>query len=357
MKDLDTFFCAGDFSAFSAAFPTADTADLFLLQGENEWAKQKLFTALLKGAVENSLPHTRVLCAHNAAKTAAIYLPSQHRFAVDADYFSALCAKYPCAKRYTVPAYVRVPPATGEEHGVLLSSAAQAEARADRFLRTAARAYRENAETLGAEANRARILRAVLEILRTAAPTAKKARGKVLFRRKLSGVTAWGIHTVYGPFQKAGMRTGVLRDIYGGVSPIFLQGLCTACTEIGLDVQVYTALLTDAPVHLVVPECGIAFFTENDLHPFPFRTHGVFGASRFLRREAARAVLPALQKRQAVASDALACAVFSLYETAEARNTLLRFGEAHTDLDALTQAKAAILSDFFDFRHFAEKKK
>lgn len=357
MKDLDTFFCAGDFPAFFAAFPTADTADMFLLQGENEWAKQRLFSALLKGAVAYNLPHTRVLCAHNAAKTAAIYLPSQHRFAVDADYFSTLCAKYPCAKRYTAPAYVRVPSTAGEEHGVLLATAAQAEARADLLLRTAARAYRENEETLGAEANRARILRAVMEILRTAAPTGKKSRGKVLFRRKLSGVTAWGIHTVYGPFQKAGMRTGVLRDIYGGVSPIFLQGLCTACTEIGLDVQVYTALLTDTPVHLAVPECGIAFFTENDLHPFPFRTHGVLGASRFLRREAARAVLPTLQKRQTAASDALECAVFSLYEAAEARNTLLRFGEAHTDCDALTQTKAVILSDFFDFRHFTETKK
>lgn len=330
---------------------------MFLLQGENEWAKQRLFSALLKGAAAYNLPHTRVLCAHNAAKTAAIYLPSQHRFAVDADYFSTLCAKYPCAKRYTAPAYARVPSAAGEEHGVLLATAAQAEARADLLLRTAARAYRENEETLGAEANRARILRAVLEILRTAAPTGKKARGKILFRRKLSGVTAWGIHTVYGPFQKAGMRTGVLRDIYGGVSPIFLQGLCTACTEIGLDVQVYTALLADTPVHLAVPECGIAFFTENDLHPFPFRTYGVLGASRFLRREAARAVLPTLQKRQTAASDALECAVFSLYEAAEARNTLLRFGEAHTDCDALTQTKAVILSDFFDFRHFTETKK
>ncbi|MGN0519872.1 MAG: hypothetical protein ACI4LB_03955 [Candidatus Fimenecus sp.] len=350
---MDTFFCTRDFSAFSAAFPTAGTADVLFLQGENEWAKQKLFAALLKSAAAYKLPYTRVLHAHNAAKTAAVYLPKEHRFAVDADYFPALCAKYPYAKRYTAPPFIAVPPTAGEKHGALLAKAAQAEACADLLLHTAARAHRENAELLGAYADRARILRAVFEVLHSIAPTAKTAHGKILCRRSLSGITAWGVHTVYGPFQKAGIRTAVIRDAYGGVAPVFLQGLCTACTEIGFDVQIYTAPLSDTPVHLVMPECGIAFFTENDLHPFPFRAYGVFGASRFLKRDAARAALPQLQKRQAAASDALEAAVFSLYEADEAHSARLRFAEAHTDRTALTRVQTDILSDFFDFRHFA----
>ncbi|MGN0571047.1 MAG: hypothetical protein ACI4K9_02570 [Candidatus Fimenecus sp.] len=350
---MDTFFCTGDFSAFSAAFPTAGTADFFFLQGENVWAKQKLFAALLKNAAAYKLPYMRVLHAHSAARTVALYLPQQHRFAVDADYFPTLCAKYPHAKRYTAPAFTSVRPETGAEHGVLLARAAQAEARADLLLRTAAHAQQENADTLGNYIDRARIFRAVLEVLQ-AAPTAKKAHGKVLCRRSLSTVTAWGIHTVYSPFQKRGIRTAVIRDAYGGVSPVFLQGLCTACTEIGFDTQLYTAPLTNVPVHLVLPDCGIAFFTENDLHPFPFRAYGVLGASRFIKRDMARAVLPELQKRQAAVSEALECAVFSLYEATEARNAIQRFAEAHTDRTALSHTENDLLSHFFEFRHFTE---
>lgn len=354
MKDLDTFFCTGDFSDFSAAFPTADTADYFFLQGENEWAKQKLFNALCKSAASTRLPYTRVLYAHNAAKTAAVYLSQQHRFAVDADYFPSLLKRHPHAKRYTAPAYVRVSPAAGTEHAALLLRALQAQTRAVTYLRTAADAQKSGAEILTRHADRARILRAVFEVTNAAAPAAEKAYGKILCRRKLSAVTAWGVHTVYEPFQEKDVRTAVLRDAYGGVSPLFLQGLCTACMEIGLDVQLYTDPLSGTLVHLMIPACSTAFFTENDLHPFPFRTSGVIGASRFLNRSAARAVLPELRVCRDTVSNALDCAVFSLYEADEARGAVWQFAETHTDRTALAGTQSDLVADFFSFRHFAE---
>lgn len=353
MKDLDTFFCSETLSDFSAAFPTVRTADMFCLQGENEWAKQALFSVLLKEAA-CKIPYIRVLQKHIAEKTAAVYLPVQHRFAVDADYFSSLCTGCPHTKRYTVPAYVGVSPAAKAERRALLAQGTQAEARAAELLQAAARVKQENVKTLSAYADRARIFRAVLELVQNLTPPGQKTRGKVLCRRQISAVTALGVHTLYGPFLKKDVRTAVLRDAYGGVAPIFLQGLSAACTEIGLDVENYTAPLTDGITHLVLPECGIAFFTENDLHPFPFRVCGVLGASRFLNRTAARSVLPILKQRQEAATDMLERAVFSLYESEEIRRVSLRFDETNTDFTALEQTKALLMSEFFDFRRFAE---
>lgn len=355
MKDLDTFFCSGDFSAFSAAFPTADTADFFLLQGENEWAKQALFSAICKIAVEEKIPFVRVLHADSAAKTVAVYLPQAHRFAADADYFATLCNKYETAKRYSVPVFEYLSPDGETSYGVCRKAAEEATARATAFLRAAASARKKSAETLAANADRAKILRAVLEFVDAVAPYAQAKRGKVLFRRNLSAVTAWGIHTVYNPFRQGNLRTAVLRDVYGGISPLFLQGLSTACTEIGIDVCLYTEPLSETPAHLVLPACNLAFFTENDLHPFPFRACGELGASRFIKRSAARAVLPDLKNLHAEADDALECASFSLYEADEAQSVLRRIEENATDRTALSTVQECLLRDFFDFRHFAEK--
>lgn len=351
---MDTFFCSDALSDFSAAFPTAGTADVFFLRGENKWAKQALFSALLKTAAAYKIPHIRVFQKHSVGKTAAVYLPAQHRFAVDADYFSCLCVKYPHAKYCTVPPYIEMSPAAETAQKALLAQDAQAAARAAAFLQAAARAKEENAKALRAYADRTRILRAVMEVLQNLAPPVQKTRGKILYRRQISTVTALGVHTLYNPFLRKGIRTAVLRDAYGGVAPIFLQGLAAACTEIGYDIEVYTEL-TKLPVHLVLPQCNIAFFTENDLHPFPFRVCGVLGASRFLDRTAARRILPALQRGQTAATDALEHAVFSLYERAEIDRTVLRFAEKNTDCAALKQAETSLLSDFFDFRRFAER--
>ncbi len=353
---MDTFFCSGDFPSFSAAFPTADTADFYLLQGENEWAKQMLFSALCKTAAKENLPFVRVLHAKNAAETVAVYLPQAHRFAADADYFAALGNMHESTKRYRMPVPEFLSSDREFSYGVSKKAAAEAEARAAQFLRLAAHARKKSAESLCAYADRAKILRAVLELADFAAPHAQKNRGKVLFRRHLSAVTAWGIHTVYNPFHQSGLRTAVLRDVFGGVSPLFLQGLAAACTEIGLDVWLYTEPLTETPAHLVLPACNLAFFTENDLHPFPFRASGALGASRFVKRSAARAVLPELKKRRAEADDALECAAFSLYEAGEAQTVLRRTEENATDLCVLQAVQNRLLQDFFDFRHFAEIK-
>lgn len=326
---------------------------MFCLQSENEWAKQALFSALLKAAAAYKIPNIRVLQKHIAEKTAAVYLPVQHRFAVDADYFSSLCTGCPHTKRYTVPVYVGASPAAKAERKALLAQGTQAEARAAAFLQAAARAKQENVKMLSAFADRARIFRAVMELVQSLAPPSRKARGKVLCRRQISAVTALGVHTLYGPFLKKDVRTAVLRDAYGGVAPIFLQGLAAACTEIGYDIEVYTEL-TKLPVHLVLPQCNIAFFTENDLHPFPFLVCGVLGASRFLNRTAARGVLPVLKQQQEAATDMLERAVFSLYESEEICRDSLRFDEANTDFTALEQTQASLMSDFFDFRRFAE---
>ena len=351
---MDTFFCSGDFSAFSAAFPSAGTADFYFLQGENEWAKQKLFAALCTYAATAKIQYTRVLHAHNAAKVVAVYLPQQHRFAADADNFPSLLPQHPHAKRFCAPALVRVPSTAGAEQTALLLQASAAQTRAEAYLRTAAEAQNASADLLARCADSAKVFRAVLEVLNAAAPRAKSAHGKVLFRRKLSAATAWGIHTVYAPFRKKGMRIAVLRDVYGGVAPLFLRGLCTACTAAGLDAQLYTALLSDTPVHLVLPACGIAFFTENDLHPFPFPETAALGASRFLRRREARAALPELRAYRDTAAEALACAAFSLYTADEARAKIRQFAALHTDSDALRRAQDELTTAFFSFRHFAE---
>lgn len=354
MKDLDTFFCSGDFSAFSAAVPTADTADFYFLQGENEWAKQKLFAALCKYAANAQIQYTRILHTHNAAKVVAVYLPQQHRFAADADYFLPIVLRQPHAKRFCAPALVRVPPTAGAEHGALLLQASAAQTRAETYLRAAAEAQNASADLLARCADSTKVFRAVLEVLHAAAPRAKRERGKILFRRKLSAVTTWGIHTVYTPFREKGIRTAVLRDVYGGVAPLFLQGLCTACIEAGLDAQLYTAPLSDMPAHLVLPACGIAFFTENDLHPFPFRETAVLGASRFLRHGDARAALPELRAYRDTAAEALECAAFSLFESDEMRAEIRQFAETHTDNNALHCVQDELTDAFFSFRHFAE---
>lgn len=355
MKDLDTFFCSGDFPSFSAAFPTADTADFYLLQGENKWAKQMLFSALYKTATKDNLPFVRVLHAKNAAETVAVYLPQAHRFAADAEYFAVLGNMYERAKRYNMPLPEFLSSDREFSYGISQKAAKAAEARAAQFLRLAAHARKKSAESLCAYADRAKILRAVLELADFAAPYAKEKRGKVLFRRHLSAVTAWGIHTVYNPFRQSGLRTAVLRDVFGGVAPLFLQGLAAACTEIGLDVCLYTEPLTETPAHLILSACNLAFFTENDLHPFPFRANGGLGASRFMKRSAARAVLPELKRLHAEAGNALECAAFSLYEANEAQTVLRRTEENATDLRALYAVQKCLLQDFFDFRHFAEK--
>lgn len=356
VKALDAFFCLRDFPSFKKAFPSADTADFFVLQGENAWAKQKLFQSLIKTAAASRVPCTRVLCAHSAVKTAAVYLEQPHRFAVDGDYFSSLPQlQRASTKRYTVASLPQRTRNADKELQDLREQAQRAHAHAAVFLQDAARIQQDITEQLSTCVDRARAVRAVLSIANAAVSAADASHSLCAYSRCLTGVTAWGVHTFYAPFLKKGMRTAIIRDAFGGVSPILLSGLCTAFEASGLQVQKYLCPLTGVPTHLVIPQCNVAFFTENDLHPFPFAAHGVLRASRFIERDALHALLPAIKAQKYDGEQALASAVFSLYEADEAHRAILQFAAGHTDRDALACTQQLFLSDFFDFRHFTEK--
>lgn len=363
MKNLDTFFCAPHFSAFELAFPSAEKIALFGIYGDNDRPKRALLNTLAVQARERRLPCVRLLDAHAADKIAAVYLPMQRRMAADAVYFSAIFEKYAkniCFSLHTddftdADFAVR----RRSECGVLTGTQNAALLHAESLINAAAVQKKNIAAALALCCDKAKLVHTVFRLAERylASKGDAAAHGKILCRRTVSGLTEWGVHTIYTPFAAPNQKTILLSDPLGGFAPALLRGFAAACTACGYNVRLYPCALTGVTEHLTVPTLSLSLFTENSAHPFPFTPNARLSAARFLTSSAWKTKIPMLRQRAETVDALLSESAFSLYEAAEARRTREQILECCTDTKQFLLAKTLLVSKFLDVGHNDESQK
>lgn len=359
---MDTFFCTPSSADLTAAVPAVRQCALFSVHGNNGRAKRALLHALTVYAQNRRIPCDRILDAHNADKITAVYAPLQHVFAADGDYFSDFFKAHSenlCFSLHTNDftdtaraAYCRA------ECADLQKAETQAAARADMLCKAAAQQKQRITEHLTPYCNKARLAHTVLKYSERYLPPKadRKTDGKILFRRTLSGLTEWGVHTVYSPFSAPVCTRILLCDPSGCFAPALLDGFAAACTACGYNVRLYRCALRGVTEHLTVPALSLAVCTENEAHPFPFTAQTVLHTKNFLKPDAVK--LPAAQLRHCIrTADTLSEeAAFSLYEAAQARRTREKLFAGFTDNKRLLLAKNLLLQRFFSVQQNDENK-
>ena len=250
-------------------------------------------------------------------------LPEQHVFALDCDYFAGISEEYPFDTKISFsadsPTFARLSEEEKERLAELNTQIAESKQRAQSFQEAAASLHAENCQLLAPCIDKAAVLRFLFRFL-------QKKNGRILCwektgatveHRAISGMTGWGIQTLYTPFAARGLETIVLKDNIGAVSETLLNGLSALCMQNGLSVRLFHCGLTGAAEHCVIPALSAAFFTENLSHPFPLRAKETIPASRFVHLPAFAEVLPEVRFNAAAADEMLEEAVFSQLEADE----------------------------------------
>lgn len=345
---MATFFCSNTPLAFQACFPNADTLEFFLVDGGYARLRSDLLSSICIALKKERIPFSRVLHAHAADRTVAVYLPTYSRIAADSIYFSEIQSIY--AKQIQFTLCTEEFCAQGAENCIkeellsLRDLEIQAYTRAERLFTAAAVFKQENAALISSYQNKAKMLHSVFRFLKRHAETGLSAAraGRITRDCRCSALTEWGVHCCYAPFAAVNLQTVLLKDLFGGVTKPFLNGLAAACQECGCDVQIYRCALDETPEHLVIPSLSTAFFTENAAHIFPYRPAAILPAGKFTDLTALQHIRSELRFNTASADALLEEAAFSLYESGEALRAQDRLWEQITD-PARIQAGKALL--------------
>lgn len=346
VKDLDTFFCGASFHAFSCCFPQAKGYRLLALRGKSDIQKAAIFQKVSRRLREENRAFIRLLKSSCPAQTVGILLPEEHVFALDCDYFAGISEEYPCAAKISFsadpPSFARISEEEKERLTAQDALIAESKQRAQSFQEAAASLHAENRQLLVPCIDKAAVLRFLFRFL-------QKKNGRILCREKtgatvehraISGISGWGIQTLYTPFSARGLETIVLKDNIGAVSETLLNGLAALCTQNGLSVRLFHCGLTGAAEHCVIPALSAAFFTENCSHPFPLRAKETIPASRFVHLPAFAEVLPEVRFNAAAADEMLEEAVFSQLEADEITAAREQILQPYTDeayLDSISE--------------------
>ena len=323
VKDLDTFFCGASFHAFARYFPQVKGYRLLALRGKSDLQKAAIFQKVSRQLREENHAFIRLLKSGCPAQAVGILLPEKHVFALDCDYFAGISEEYPFDTKISfsadAPSFARLSEEEKERLAELNTQIAESKQRAKSFQEAAASLHAENRQLLVPCIDKATVLRFLFRFL-------QKKNGRILCREKtgvtvehrvISGITGWGIQTLYTPFTARGLETIVLKDNIGAVSETLLNGLAALCTQNELSVRLYHCGLTGAAEHCVISALSAAFFTENLSHPFPLRAKETIPASRFVHLPAFAEVLPEVRFNAAAADEMLEEAVFSQLEADE----------------------------------------
>lgn len=323
VKDLDTFFCGASFHAFSRYFPQAKGYRLVALRGKSDLQKAAIFQKVSRQLREENLAFVRILKSGCPAQAVGILLPEKHIFALDCDYFAGISEEYPHTTKISFsadsPTFARISEEEKERLIELEIQIAESKQRAQSFQEAAASLHEENRQLLAPCIDKAAVLRFLFRFL-------QKKNGRILCRektgatvehREISGMTGWGIQTLYTPFAARGLETIVLKDNIGAVSETLLNGLSALCMQNGLSVRLFHCGLTGTAEHCIIPALSAAFFTENLSHPFPLRAKETIPASRFVHLPAFAETLPKVRFNAAAADEMLEEAVFSQLEADE----------------------------------------
>lgn len=346
VKDLDTFFCGASFHAFSRCFPKTKAYQLLTLCGKSDLQKAAVFHKVSRRLQNKNLSFVRILKSGCPAQAVGILLPEKHVFALDCDYFAGISEEYPCAAKISFsaapPSFARISEEEKEQLTELETQIAESKQRAQSFQEAAASLRAENRQLLVPCIDKAAALRFLLRFLqkKNGRILCREKTGAVVEHREISGVTGWGIQTLYTPFSARGLETIVLKDNIGAVSETLLNGLAALCTQNGLSVQVLHCGLTGAAEHCIIPALSAAFFTENLSHPFPLRAKETISASRFVHLSAFSEVLPEVRFNAAAADEMLEEAVFSQLEADElaaGREQIFKPYEDEAYLDGISE--------------------
>ena len=346
VKDLDTFFCGASFHAFARYFPQVKGYRLLALRGKSDLQKAAIFQKVSRQLREENHAFIRLLKSGCPAQAVGILLPEKHVFALDWDYFAGISEEYPHTAKISfsadAPSFARISGEEKERLTELETQIAESKQRAKSFQEAAASLHAENRQLLVPCIDKAAVLRFLFRFL-------QKKNGRILCRektgaavehREISGITGWGIQTLYTPFSARGLETIVLKDNIGAVSETLLNGLSALCMQNGLSVRLFHCGLTGAAEHCVIPALSAAFFTENCSHPFPLRAKATIPASRFVHLPAFAEVLPEVRFNAAAADEMLEEAVFSQLEADEITAAREQILQAYTDeayLDSISK--------------------
>lgn len=321
---MATFFCPNNLRSLKACFPDADTLEFFLVEGAHARLRSDLLSSVCAALKKEKIPFSRVLHAHAADSTVAVYLPTLARIAADSTYFAEIRSVYASQVQFTLRTEdfckQTAENSIGGELSALRDLEAESFARAERLFAAAAVFKQENAELILPYQSKAKMLNFVFRFLKRRTETELPAEriGQITRDCRCSALTEWGVRCCYAPFAAANLQTILLKDLFGGATKPLLNGLIAACRECGHDVQIYRCALDSSPEHLVIPALSTAFFTENAAHTFPYRPAAVLPVGRCTDLTALQHVRAELRFNTASADALLEEAAFSLYESAEA---------------------------------------
>lgn len=353
---MDTFFCTQSSADLKAAVPAVQQCALYAVCGENARPKRALLHALAAHAHSRRMPCVRLLDTHNADKIAAVYVPLQYVFVADGDYFSDFMKEHSenlCFSLHTDDFTDTARTASRRaECAELQKAETDANVHADALCQAAAQQKQKLTDILSPYCNKARLAHTVLRYSEMYLPpkTNMNTEGKILFRRTLSGLTQWGVHTIYSPFSAPSCTRILLHDPLGCFAPALLDGFAAACTACGYNVQLYRCALRGTAEHLTVPSLSLAMCTESASHPFPFAAQTVTYANYFLKSDAEKLPAAQLWHCMQAADTLLEEGAFSLYEATCVRRTREKLLEEFTDSKRFLLAKDLLLQKVFEIR-------
>ncbi len=219
--------------------------------------------------------------------------------------------------------------------------------RAAKEKNSAAVLQKENERLSKKYISKAKILNYILRFVgrNGAAPSGKVGKMSV---RSISGITAWGVHSLYETVFEDCNRiytvTGTLRH----ANTMLISGLCEAFLQLGCDVTVFKCSLTGEAEHLCVPSLCIAFLSDNDYHFLPYIQSGEIHTERFLKSKLPESVSFRINLNEEQIDDYIGRSVFSMYDALEMHNALsdLLFDAQNEYFD--NKLKPRIISEVLD---------
>lgn len=177
-------------------------------------------------------------------------------------------------------------------------------------------------------------------------PTNETGKAK---RRFLSAVTPDGITCFQETVYALCNRIIIFDDDRGVISSVILSMLLKKALKCNLDVIVCPCVTSPNKKidHLIIPQIGLCFFTQNACHALPEDPDRLVNTKRFLKVEELKEHKARLNFNKKASADLLDEAVFSLSNAKSVHDELEKFYIPAMDFDAVDRKAEELISKIF----------
>lgn len=288
-KSTDFFLGAATPAGFKGYFEPlrrAEGLQLYLLKSGPGCGKSTLLKRLAQMADE---PVERIHCASDPDSLDGVVFLRQKAAVLDATPPHALEPAAPGADEFVVSLYHTIDAealrAHRDETRALLEKEAALRARAARYLASAGSLLLDSRRTEACSANFEKVRRYAKRLCARLLPhTAGPAREEV---RLLSAVTPKGVVFYGDTVRTLADKIVVFRDEYGAVSRLLMELLRAEALSRGYSVITCPCAMhpEEKIDHLLIPQAGLAFLTENSWHAAQFPGAQAVRCTRFVDSE------------------------------------------------------------------------